>query len=155
MIRVMVSMYVVDPLMKKAMICRKLSFENAAKGAPPLVNEQNKNELSRKRPATEKENGSTSVYESGKIYLSKNIHGIGVKKLRLQNDDDDDDERTDSSETQSSSEAESSIDTIGNQKNETFKVDDYKFRFILLGQRQILLVVHMLLSKITLLENNK
>ena len=108
-----------------------LSFENGAKGAPPLVNEQNKNELSRKRPATEKEKGSTSVHESGKIYLSKNIHGIGVKKLRLQNDDDD--ERTESSETQSSSEAESSIDTIGNQKNETFKVDDYKFRFIIVG----------------------
>ena len=129
-----------------------LSFENSAKGAPPLVNEQNKNELSRK--ATEKEKGTTSVHESGKIYLSKNIHGIGVKKLRLQNDDDDD-ERTESSETQSSSEAESSIDTIGNQKMIFLKLMITSSDSLLLGQRQILLVVHMLLSKITLLENNK
>ena len=76
--------------------------------------------------------------------------------MRLQNDDDDDDdERTESSETQSSSEAESSIDTIGNQKMKLLKLMITSSDSLLLGQRQILLVVHMLLSKITLLENNK
>ena len=73
--------------------------------------------------------------------------------MRLQKDVND--QRTVSTESQSSSETESSIDTIGNQKMKLLKLMITSSDSLLLGQRQILLVVHMLLSKITLLENNK
>ena len=73
--------------------------------------------------------------------------------MRLQKDVND--QRTVSTESQSSSETESSIDTIGNQKMKLLKLMVTSADSLLLGQRQILLVVHMLLSKITLLENNK
>ena len=73
--------------------------------------------------------------------------------MRLQKDVND--QRTVSTESQSSSETESSIDTIGNQKMKLLKLMVTSADSLLLGQRQILLVVHILLSKITLLENNK